>query len=68
MLPEFRDPDATGFDLLGAAQSLLALLAVVYAIKRVAGGGSLSPAGAAALSGILLGAGFVRRQRGPPAR
>jgi MFS transporter, DHA2 family, multidrug resistance protein len=63
VLPEFRDPDATRFDLLGAAQSLLALLAAVYALKRVAAGGSLPVAGAAALLGILLGAAFVRRQR-----
>jgi MFS transporter, DHA2 family, multidrug resistance protein len=63
VLPEFRDPDATGFDLLGAAQSLLALLAVVYALKRAAAGGGLRAAGAAALLGILLAAAFVRRQR-----
>jgi MFS transporter, DHA2 family, multidrug resistance protein len=61
VLPEFRDPDATGFDLLGAGQSLLALLALVYAIKQVAaGGGLLQPA---APVGLLLGAAFVRRQR-----
>ena len=61
VLPEFRDPDAAGFDLLGAALSLLALLAVVYAIKRAAaGGGLLQPA---ALVGVVLGAAFVRRQR-----
>ena len=68
VLPEFRDPDATGFDVLGAAQSLLALLAVVYGIKRAAEGGGLLEAGAAALVGLLLGAAFVRRQRrvGPP--
>jgi DHA2 family multidrug resistance protein-like MFS transporter len=65
-LPEFRDPDAAGFDLLGAAQSLLALLAVVYALKRAAAGGGLREAGAAALLGILLSAAFVRRQRRAP--
>jgi MFS transporter, DHA2 family, multidrug resistance protein len=63
VLPEFRDPDATGFDVLGAAQSLLALLAIVYGIKRVAEGGGLREAGAAVLLGTLLGAAFVRRQR-----
>jgi MFS transporter, DHA2 family, multidrug resistance protein len=61
VLPEFRDPDAAGFDLLGAGQSLLALLAVVYAIKQAAqGGGLLQPA---ALVGVVLGAAFVHRQR-----
>lgn len=61
VLPESREPDATGFDLIGAGQSLLALLAVVHAIKQAAqGGGVLQPA---ALVGVLLGAAFVRRQR-----
>jgi MFS transporter, DHA2 family, multidrug resistance protein len=68
VLPEFRDPDATAFDLLGAAQSLLALLALVYALKRVAAGGSLPAAGAAALLGFCS----VRRSYGasaePPGR
>jgi MFS transporter, DHA2 family, multidrug resistance protein len=63
VLPEFRDPDATGFDLLGAAQSLLALLAIVYAIKSAAEGGALSRTGTAAMLAALLGAAFVRRQR-----
>jgi MFS transporter, DHA2 family, multidrug resistance protein len=63
VLPEFRDPDATGFDLLGAAQSLLALLALVWAVKRAAAGGDLRPAAAAALVGTWLGVAFVRRQR-----
>jgi DHA2 family multidrug resistance protein-like MFS transporter len=63
VLPEFRDPDAARFDVVGAAQSLLALLALVYAIKRFAAGGAPAGAGAAALLGILLGATFVRRQR-----
>jgi DHA2 family multidrug resistance protein-like MFS transporter len=61
VLPEFREPDATGFDVIGAGQSLLALLAVVYAIKQAAqGAGLLQPA---ALAGLLLGAALVRRQR-----
>lgn len=66
VLPEFRDPDATGFDLLGGAQSLLALLALVYALKCAAGGGDMRTAGVATLFGILLGAVFVRRQRRTP--
>jgi MFS transporter, DHA2 family, multidrug resistance protein len=63
VLPEFRDPDAGRFDLVGAAESLLALLAVVYGIKRVAAGGSLPGAAAATLVGVVAGAAFVRRQR-----
>jgi MFS transporter, DHA2 family, multidrug resistance protein len=63
LLPEFRDPDAARFDVVGAAQSLLALLALVYAIKRFAAGGAPAGAVVAMLLGIGLGAAFVRRQR-----
>ncbi len=63
VLPEFRDPDAGGFDLLGAAESLLALLAIVYGIKRLAAGGGLPGAGAAMLVGAAAGAAFGWRQR-----
>ncbi|WP_436535794.1 MFS transporter [Actinoplanes sp. HUAS TT8] len=63
VLPEFRDPAATRFDSLGAVQSLFALLAVVYAIKRVAEGRGLLTAAVAAAAGIGLGVICIRRQR-----
>ncbi|MFI1990978.1 MFS transporter [Actinoplanes sp. NPDC020271] len=63
VLPEFRDPAATRFDVLGAAQSLLALLAIVYAIKRVAEGRGLMTAAVAAVVGIGLAVICIRRQR-----
>ncbi len=63
VLPESRDPAATRFDVLGAVQSLLALLAIVYAIKRVAEGRGLLTAAVAAMAGIGLGVICVRRQR-----
>jgi DHA2 family multidrug resistance protein-like MFS transporter len=66
VLPEFRDPDAAGFDLLGAALSLIALLALVFAVKSVAEGGTSARAGVAALIGALLGAVFIQRQRRAP--
>ena len=36
LLPEFRDPNAGRMDLLSAAQSLVAVLAIIYGIKRMA--------------------------------
>jgi DHA2 family multidrug resistance protein-like MFS transporter len=66
VLPEFRDPNAARFDLFGAALSLLALLALVFAIKSVAEGGNPARAGVVALMGALLGAVFVQRQRRAP--
>ncbi|MEV6488511.1 MFS transporter [Actinoplanes sp. NPDC051633] len=63
LLPEFRQPEGDGFDVIGAAQSLVALLAIVYAIKHVAEGGGVTGTVAAAATGVLVGAAFVRRQR-----
>ena len=39
LLPEFRDPKAGRLDLISAALSLVALLAVIYGVKRIAEGG-----------------------------
>jgi DHA2 family multidrug resistance protein-like MFS transporter len=62
LLPESRDPGATGVDLFGAAQSLAAVLAVVYALKRAAEGGWHPDLVALVVIGGALGYGFVRRQ------
>ena len=63
LLPEFKDPDAGTLDILSAALSLLAILSVIYGIKRMAqdGIGTLSLASIA--TGLVLGAVFVFRQR-----
>jgi MFS transporter, DHA2 family, multidrug resistance protein len=63
LLPEFRDPGAGRLDLLSAAQSLVAVLAVIYGVKRIAESG-LDPAAAGSiLLGAAVGAVFIRRQR-----
>jgi MFS transporter, DHA2 family, multidrug resistance protein len=63
LLPEFRDPDAGRLDLVSAALSLVAILAVIYGIKRIAedqaGWLSLLSIGV----GLVLAAVFVRRQQ-----
>jgi len=63
LLPEYRDPDAGRLDLLSAALSLLAVLAMIYGLKQFAQDGfgwvpALSIAG-----GLAAGAVFVRRQQ-----
>jgi DHA2 family multidrug resistance protein-like MFS transporter len=63
LLPEFRDAGTARFDIVGAAQSLLALLAIVYGIKRAAEGGQITEVAAAFLVGAGLGTAFVRRER-----
>jgi DHA2 family multidrug resistance protein-like MFS transporter len=63
LLPEYRDPDAGRLDLVGAAVSLVAVLAVIYGLKRVAEHGVEWTAGLFVLAGFAVGAAFVRRQQ-----
>ena len=62
VLPEFRDPDAGRLDLLSAAMSLVAVLAVVYGLKQLAQDGFQWPPVAAILVGVVVGLAFLRRQ------
>ena len=63
LLPEYRDPKAGRLDLTSAAQSLVAVLLVIYGLKRVAEHGPGWLAVAAIAGGFAVGAAFVRRQR-----
>jgi DHA2 family multidrug resistance protein-like MFS transporter len=63
LLPESRDPNAGRLDVASAAQSLLAVLAMIYGLKRIAEGGLDGAAAAAIAAGCLIGVAFVRRQR-----
>ncbi len=67
LLPEFRDPEAGGFDLVSAALSLVSVLAVIYGIKRLAEDGFDVVPVAAIGAGVIAGALFWRRQRRPGA-
>ena len=66
LLPESRDPNAGRLDIASAAQSLLAVLAVIYGLKRVAEDGAGWLPALAILAGVGVGAAFVRRQRRLP--
>ena len=62
LLPEFRDPDARRLDLISAAMSLAAMLAVIYGVKEIAqDGAGLFPA-LSIFAGLVVGIVFVRRQ------
>jgi MFS transporter, DHA2 family, multidrug resistance protein len=63
VLPEYRDPAAGRLDLVSAAMSLLAVLAVVFGLKQVAQDGISPLAITAVLAGLVVGVVFVRRQR-----
>jgi MFS transporter, DHA2 family, multidrug resistance protein len=63
LLPEFRDPGAGRLDLISAGLSLVAILAVIYGIKRIAEGGRILGPGVAIVAGFAVGMMFLRRQR-----
>lgn len=62
LLPEYRDRNAGRPDILSAALSLLAVLAVIFGLKQTAQDGfGLRPAISIAL-GLAIGVVFIRRQ------
>jgi DHA2 family multidrug resistance protein-like MFS transporter len=63
LLPEFRDPGAGRPDLVSAALSVAAVLAVIYGLKQLARDGPGWPPGLAIVAGLAAGAAFVRRQQ-----
>jgi len=63
LLPEYRDADAGSLDLPSAVQSLAAVLAVIYGLKRIAEDGVGWLPAVCILAGLAIGAAFLRRQR-----
>lgn len=63
LLPEYRDPHAGKPDLLSAALSLVAVLLIIYGLKRVAQDGVSMVAIASILVGVAIGTVFVQRQK-----
>jgi DHA2 family multidrug resistance protein-like MFS transporter len=63
LLPENRDPNSGRLDVLSAALSLVAILAVIYGIKRAAQDGPSAMSGLAIIAGLAIGVLFVLRQR-----
>jgi MFS transporter, DHA2 family, multidrug resistance protein len=62
LLPEYRDPNPGRLDPISAALSLVAVLAVIYGIKRMAEGEQVWFPIAAMVLGGVVGIVFVRRQ------
>jgi MFS transporter, DHA2 family, multidrug resistance protein len=63
LLPEFRDPGAGRLDLISAGLSLVAVLAVIFGLKRIAQDGLEWLSAFSMLAGVAVGFVFVRRQR-----
>ena len=63
LLPESRDPRPGRLDVVGAVQSIVAVIAVVFAIKQLVGHGPTPTAVVAGVIGTVSAVLFVRRQR-----
>ncbi|MFW3168913.1 MFS transporter [Geodermatophilus sp. CPCC 206100] len=63
LLPESRAPRSGRLDVVGALQSIVAVLGVVYAVKEVIGHGPTAAAAGTATAGVAAAILFVRRQR-----
>jgi MFS transporter, DHA2 family, multidrug resistance protein len=63
VLPEYRDPEAGRLDLVSAAMSVAAILAVIYGLKQIAQDGMSAGPALTILAGLVIAVVFVRRQR-----
>ena len=63
LLPEFRDPRAGRLDLVSAALSVIAVLAVIFGLKQLARDGLGWLPVSSVVAGLAAGAVFVRRQQ-----
>ena len=63
LLPEYKDPNAGRLDLPSAAQSVAAVLLIIFGLKQTAVEGFGAVPAAALVIGLVIGAWFVRRQR-----
>lgn len=64
LLPEYKDPNAGRIDLPSVGLSLFGVLSTIYGLKRIAESGLDPLSFGFVVLGIVLGAVFVRRQRG----
>src|SRR5258707_12714984 len=63
LLPEYRNAAAGRPDFLSVGLSLAAIFPVVYGLTEIAEGGLRIGPVSAVVAGLLIGWGFVRRQR-----
>jgi MFS transporter, DHA2 family, multidrug resistance protein len=63
LLPEYRAPETGRLDLISAAMSLIAVLAVIYGLKEIAQDGLGWTPTVSIVAGLAVGAAFLRRQQ-----
>ncbi|MFE7125539.1 MFS transporter [Streptomyces sp. NPDC057617] len=64
LVPEFKDPAPGRYDLLSVPLSMGAVLPLVYGLKQIAADGLTTAGVLCVAAGFVVGALFVRRQRG----
>jgi DHA2 family multidrug resistance protein-like MFS transporter len=62
LLPEYRDPDAGKLDLISALQSLIAILAIIFGLKKLAEDGMGWKPAVSIIAGVVIAFVFIRRQ------
>jgi DHA2 family multidrug resistance protein-like MFS transporter len=62
LLPEYRDPDTARPDVISAALSLAAVLAVIFGLKQIAQDGLAAAWVLSIVAGLVIAVVFVRRQ------
>jgi len=63
LLPEYRDPEAGGLDFFSAILSLIAVLSVIFGLKKIAENGLGWLPLVSILTGVIIGMLFLRRQK-----
>ncbi len=64
VLPEYRDPNAGRLDIMSAAMSLAAVLAVIFGLKQIAQDGIAWLPVSSIAAGVAVGGVWARRQLG----
>jgi MFS transporter, DHA2 family, multidrug resistance protein len=63
LLPEYKDPDAGRLDIASALLSLIAVLSVIFGLKKIAENEMVGLATGIILAGLVIGYIFIRRQK-----
>src|SRR5687768_16799732 len=63
LLPEYKDPDAGRLDLASALLSLIAVLSIIFGLKKIAENEMVGLATGIILAGLVIGYIFIRRQK-----
>lgn len=66
LLPEYKDPQARKIDILSALMSLVAVLSIIFGLKKIAANGFGTAPLLFIIAGLVIGILFVTRQKKLP--